>query len=542
MNSKTTQACSSNNMSELTGKYLIRLLEAYDVDVVFGIPGIHTVELYRGLADSRIKHVTPRHEQGAGFMADGYARMSGKPGVCLVITGPGLANIATAMLQARADSIPMLVISGVNNPDRSSRGNLHEMPDQSAFASSVAIKSFTVGRVEDIAPAIHSAFTVFSTARPGPVHIEIPLSLMRADCSAPSLHRSIQLPAPPPQPAEGEIRNAHDVINKAGSVVILAGGGCRGSGSKLLELAVRLNALVITTANARSHIPAHPLVIHASASLKPLRRVIEAADVVIAIGTELGPTDYDVYETEGPLDIKLLVRIDIDPQQLDTNHVANVGLCCLARVGINALLWGVDKKNNNVSIDTISNEIWGELSDNYKQLIRLLEQLRKNVDSAVIVGDSTELIYAGNLAFAPGDRGAWFNSAVGFGTLGYALSAAIGAKLARPDLPLICLIGDGGLQFTLSELGTLEELGLPMVVVVWNNQGYGEIREFMKAKGIKPEGVDLAAPDFCAIAQAYGINAARAGSATELLTMIDQAYKHNKAMLIDVSVNDQFEF
>ena len=97
-------------MSELTGKYLIRLLEAYDVDVVFGIPGIHTVELYRGLADSRIKHVTPRHEQGAGFMADGYARMSGKPGVCLVITGPGLANIATAMLQARADSIPMLVI------------------------------------------------------------------------------------------------------------------------------------------------------------------------------------------------------------------------------------------------------------------------------------------------------------------------------------------------------------------------------------------------------------------------------------------------
>ena len=167
---------------------------------------------------------------------------------------------------------------------------------------------------------------------------------------------------------------------------------------------------------------------------------------------------------------------------------------------------------------------------------------RQNVDRAVIVGDSTELIYAGNLAFAPGDKGAWFNSAVGFGTLGYALSAAIGAKLARPDLPLICLIGDGGLQFTLSELGTLEELGLPMVVVVWNNQGYGEIREFMKAKGIKPEGVDLVAPDFCAIAQAYGVKAKRASNAHELLTMIDQAHKHNETMLIDVSVNGQFEF
>ena len=104
------------------------------------------------------------------------------------------------------------------------------------------------------------------------------------------------------------------------------------------------------------------------------------------------------------------------------------------------------------------------------------------------------------------------------------------------------MIGDGGLQFTLSELGTLEELGLPMVVVVWNNQGYGEIREFMKSKGIKPEGVDLAAPDFCAIAKAYGLKAERAGSAPELLTLIDQAYKQGETMLIDVSVNDQFEF
>ena len=531
----------AKDMKVSTGEFLIQLLEAYDVDIVFGIPGVHTVELYGGLAGSRIRHVTPRHEQGAGFMADGYARMSGMPGVCLVITGPGLSNIATAMLQARADSIPMLVISGVNNPDRSTRGNLHEMPDQSAFARTVAVKSFTAASADDIAVAIHSAFTLFSTARPGPVHIEIPLSLMQIDCSAQPIPDSIKIPAPP-QPSEEVVNDAQDAINEAGSVIVLAGGGTRGSGAEVIALAERLNAAVITTANARTHIPTHPLVIQASASLKPLRQLIQSADLVIAVGTELGSTDYDVYETEGPLRIKCLVRIDIDKRQLSANHIADFNLQCLAKDGIKALLPGLDNKEDKPEVNYFSKEIQAELSDDYQQLVGLLKKLRGRIEKAVFVGDSTQLIYAGNLAFAPSDGGAWFNSSVGFGTLGYALSAAIGAKLARPDLPVICLIGDGGLQFTLSELGTLEELGLPMVIVVWNNQGYGEIREFMKAKGVKPEGVDLAAPDFCTVATAYRLNAERACSAMELVSLVAQAVSRADASLIDVSINDHFEY
>ncbi len=169
--------------SEITvGQALIRLLEAYDVDTVFGIPGVHTAELYRGLAGSSIRHVTPRDEQDAGFMADGYARVSGKPGVCLLITGPGLTNAITPMAQARADSIPMLVISGVNARHTLGqyKGHLHELPDQAATMRTIALSSERLEQPGDLAELVGRAFARMKSGRPGPVHIEIPTDLMEA--------------------------------------------------------------------------------------------------------------------------------------------------------------------------------------------------------------------------------------------------------------------------------------------------------------------------------------------------------------------------
>ncbi|MGB2891443.1 MAG: thiamine pyrophosphate-binding protein, partial [Albidovulum sp.] len=159
-----------------TGVYLTHLLRAYGVDMVFGIPGVHTIELYRGLAGSGIRHVTPRHEQGAGFMADGYARASGRPGVCFIISGPGMTNIVTAMGQAYADSVPMLVISTVNAHGRmgSGEGWLHELPNQQALVAGVAAFSRTVHRPEELATTLAQAFAVFDGARPRPVHVELP--------------------------------------------------------------------------------------------------------------------------------------------------------------------------------------------------------------------------------------------------------------------------------------------------------------------------------------------------------------------------------
>jgi acetolactate synthase-1/2/3 large subunit len=163
------------------GEALVTMLEQAGVDTVFGIPGVHTIELYRGLAASSIRHVTPRHEQGAGFMADGYARVTGRPGVCFVITGPGLTNTLTAMAQARADSIPMLVISGVNATPTlgKGRGHLHELPDQAALARSVALWSHTLTDPARLGEVLQKAFSIMTSGRPGPVHIEIPTDVMK---------------------------------------------------------------------------------------------------------------------------------------------------------------------------------------------------------------------------------------------------------------------------------------------------------------------------------------------------------------------------
>lgn len=162
------------------GQYIVESLKEYGVECVFGIPGVHTIELYRGLAGSGIRHITPRHEQGAGFMADGYARVSGKPGVCFIITGPGLTNIATAMGQAYGDSIPMLVLSTVNSAGAlgSGEGHLHELPDQSQLMRQVSAFSHTVHHPEEFDTVLARAFALFGSARPRPVHIEIPVEML----------------------------------------------------------------------------------------------------------------------------------------------------------------------------------------------------------------------------------------------------------------------------------------------------------------------------------------------------------------------------
>jgi len=491
------------------GQYLIKLLEAYDVDTVFGIPGVHTAELYRGLADSPIRHVTPRHEQGAGFMADGYARVTGRPGVCLVITGPGLANIATAMLQARAGSIPMLVIAGVNDPSERPLGRLHEMPDQFAFGAQVAAASWRIGEPEHLPAAMAEAFAMFESKRPGPALIEIPLSAMEADASA--------LPAPArpdrylaPLPGIDGLDAAAAMLDAAENPVLIAGGGALAAAALITALAERLQAPIVPTIEARAAFPLdHPLVVPASPTLPQVRDFIDAADLVLAIGTEFGPTDYDMYATGTMIKPKQLIRIDIDPEQRHGPIAADVFLIGDAAATLKVLTdrLTTDRSGNGAEdgVARINAATRGSLSAAYKSHISVLEILRNTLPDAVLVGDSTQLIYAGNMFFAPGNSGFWFNSAVGFGTLGYALPAALGAKIGRPDHPVIALIGDGGLQFTLGELGGLRDESAPIIVLVWNNRGYGEIKTYMLDHDVKPDGVDLTPPDFALVAKAYGI-------------------------------------
>lgn len=525
------------------GQYLIEALESQRVRHVFGIPGVHNLELYRGLARSSIRHVSGRHEQGLGFMADGYARVSGQPGVCFTITGPGLTNIATAMGQAYGDSIPLLVVSSQNR--RGERGGfLHELRDQRALASGVAAASFVIGKPADLPVALESAFTLFASARPRPVYIEIPLDVLAEDAGGLSLPEPV---VSVPKPSATLVESAAARLRAAKRAAILAGGGAVRAGAELRRVAERLNAPVVMTANARGLLPpGHPLAVPMSPMLAPVRELITAADVVLAVGTEIGPTDYSIDLRADFPNPPQLIRIDIDAEQLTRGATPTVGLCGDAKA---TLAWlessdpGPEHTGDGAARAAVARSAGLEavhgFNPSLRQHISLLDLMRDTVPGALMVGDSTQLVYAGNLGFNVGRPGSWFNSATGYGTLGYALPASTGAGLAAPDRPVICLVGDGGLQFSMSELAALRDVDAWTAVVIWNNQGYGEIRTSMLAAGIEPAGVDVRPPAFAHIAAAYDYPYCKITSRDALGAALQEFGRRRQVVVLEL-VADKF--
>jgi acetolactate synthase-1/2/3 large subunit len=520
------------------GEALIDLLEAHGVDTVFGIPGVHTIELYRGLARSNIRHVTPRHEQGAGFMADGYARASGRPGVAFVITGPGLTNTITAMAQARADSVPMLVISGVNARATLGKGlgYLHELPDQLGMMQKVALSSRRVTEAAELPGAISEAFEIFATRRPGPVHIEIPLDVMPlpADAIRLPLKRAIA-----EVPDDRAIAEASRLIRTASRPLILAGGGVKRAEAELKALAEALDAPVVTTANGRGLMHGHSLNVPASPSLKAVRALMAGADLVIAAGTEFGPTDYDMYGDGGLVMPEKLIRVDIDATQLE-RRPATVSIRSDAGVALTRLKAALghagSASGGAVRARATREAAWAEIGEAMRAQVRAVEAIRDALPGAIIVGDSTQPVYAANLYYDHDRPGGWFNAATGYGALGFGPPAAIGAALAMPDAPVVCLSGDGGFQFTLPELGVALDAQTPVIFIVWNNRGYREIETSMLDAGVEPVGVSPVPPDFMLIAQAYGIATERLADIGALGDALKKARSTGKSCLIELTV------
>jgi acetolactate synthase I/II/III large subunit len=512
-------------MTDVTcGILLAHLLKAHGVDTVFGIPGVHNVEVYRGLHQTGIRHISPRHEQGAGFMADGYARASGKPGVAFVITGPGLTNIVTAMGQAYADSMPMLVVSTVNRRHELGfgRGFLHEMPNQQALAAGVSAFSHRLQRADELPEVLAAAFAVFESGRPRPVNLEIPIDVIEQKVALPSEVRRRAVLARP-APAPDGIAAAVAALSKAKRVMIIAGGGAVGAAAEIQQLAERLQAPVQLTVNGRGLLPSgHPLLGDWTMSYMDGRAVMNSADAVLAIGTEFGETDYGFYAPE-PFAVRTapgsqgLIRIDIDPRQIAVGPAPTIGLVGDARLAVSALNTGLaagparqaDAAWTSQSLAAIAKIGHRSREPEDSTYDALLTTIKEAAADPILVGDSTKPAYRAQLRYRSGSPRSLFCAGTGFGTLGFALPAAIGAKLAMPGRAVIVLAGDGGLQFTLSELASAREAGAGIAVIVWNNHGYREIKDFMVAKEIAPIGVDPPPPDFVRVAEAMGIPALR---------------------------------
>ncbi|MEM8766123.1 MAG: 5-guanidino-2-oxopentanoate decarboxylase [Pseudomonadota bacterium] len=520
------------------GEALLEALKAYGVDHAFGVPGNHTVALYRGFNAAGIKHITCRHEQGAAFMADGYARAIGRPGVCVLISGPGLLNAATAIAQALADSIPLLVITGVAPVADlgMGRGTLHELPDQRATAASFCRSSHTLLDPDNLPTLIGAAFNAFATARPGPVHLEIPLDLMDERLSEPPAFKVPDLA--PPGPDLEALKRAAQRLEASEQPLLLIGGGTQNASQEVTALAERLDAPVLNTTNGKGVVHRdHPLAVGGSPSLPCLRHALAEADLVLAIGTELGETDYDLLMA-GPLKRpQQLLRIDIDSSALLSTFSPDLGLVADAAGACQVLLEYLPAEHDrqgNKRTSKLREAVHAE-THFHEEVQAFFAALDRAAPDAVIVGDSTRPTYYASWQLETPAPRRYFHSVSGFGTLGYALPAGFGAAVAvAPEQSVIVLIGDGGIQFTLPELSTAAAEGLPVAVIVWHNEGYREIENSMAAKGVPADSTLIKAPDFAAAAAAHGADYRRPKDTTELEAAVREAHEASGPTLIEV--------
>lgn len=512
------------------GAQISHMLKSRGVDTIFGIPGVHNQEMYRGIEEAGIRHILARHEQGAGFMADGYARASGKPGVAYVITGPGLCNTMTPMGQAYSDSVPVLVLSSCLDETAATRGQLHQMLDQQAAGATVSDWSYTAHTADAAYSLIDRALTEFQTKRRRTKHIQVPIQALEAEAA----------PAPDALLEIEHIRQSlpdsiAERISAAKRPLFILGGGSVGASEAARRALRTLEAASFPTYAGRGVVSVKDDPLHFSAFLgRPESATVAAsADLVIAVGTEL--SEMDLWRDNLGHTAEL-IRVDIDPEVL-AHLPGSIAVQMDAKdffAGLNAAL-----ETHNADTSWTADEVakarkrW-RIESNAERpgIVRVCDALMEVMpDNTMYFSDMTQFAYTGKEVWDMHRPGHWHHP-YGFGTLGYALPAGIGGAAARPGLPTVVIAGDYGFQFTVQELGTAVELGQPLPILLWDNAKLKEIEDSMVAAQIAPNSVIAHNPDFCALAKAYGAKAEAPKSLEELKKAVTAAFKADGPTLI----------
>lgn len=531
-------------MPKTCGEELMQLLARYGVSMVFGIPGEHTLELYRGIQGSGVRAVTPRNENGASFMADGFARVTGKPGVCTLITGPGVTNAATGIGQAYADSVPLLVISSANDSPSLGKGwgRLHESTDLCAITRPLTSFSAMVHHPDEVPELIAKAFTVFESERPRPVHIAIPIDIMEMPVED---EWQVCARSDRPLPTPHSINSAVKLLGTATRPIIVVGGGAQHASEEVTSLAELLCAGVISSNAGKGIVPDSNHLSLGGGIISPaVQRYLGKADVVLAIGTELAEADSFIYDL--PVNGKV-IRIDIDASRFNDAFPATVPVHGDSKAACQMMIADWQKNNPTGSsrdIDSELDQVRAEQESEYteveRQHVTLLNAMRSVLsDETVIMGDIAQVVYTGTAAMKIERPRTWFYPA-GFGTLGCAVPGAIGAKLAAPDKPVVALVGDGGFMFTVNEVATAVEESLSIPIIIWHNHSYAMIRDGMVKRGIPEIGVNPKAPDFVKMAEAFGCPGSTVNSQDSFVYALENALKHQGPSIIVVLEDDEW--
>lgn len=518
------------------GAQISHMLKARGVDVIFGIPGVHNQEMYRGIEEAGITHVLARHEQGAGFMADGYARATGKPGVAYVITGPGVCNTMTPMGQAYSDSVPLLVISSCLDETAARRGQLHQMKDQRAAAETVCDWSEVATTAQAAYALVDRALVEFAAGRPRSKHIQVPIQLLEAS-------------APPPPPALAvpdrathatpDVARIADLLGNAKRPLIIFGGGAAHASKPARALCQALGAASMTTYAGRGVIdPAADLLHYGACLSKPdVVDVVSQADLVIAVGTELAEVDLwrEHLGHSAPL-----VRVDFDPEMLSDLQRADYPVLADAGAFLTALQQATagHAPATGWTADEVAAQRARWRADNDAErpgIVPVCDALRDCVpEGTMIYSDMTQFAYTAKDIWDMDRPGHWHHP-FGFGTLGYSTPAAIGGAVARGDKPTLAIIGDYGFHYTMQELGVAVELGLTLPIILWDNGKLKQIEESMISAQIAPNAVVARNPDFVKLAEAFGAAAAAPGTLEEMQQAVRAAFKADGPTLIYVT-------
>ncbi len=529
-------------MTRMTGGQAVAAaLKAEGVEHIFGIVGTHNTPLYDGaFQDPALTMVTVRHEQGASLMAAGYARASGKVAACFVVPGPGLTNALTGMGMAYSESAPMLVFAGQNALAQLERegGHFHELNDSLNVAGSVCGYTARVSTPADVPVVVREAMRVIRSQRPRPAYIEMPLDVQTGEADV-TLQTQVQDDRPVGNP--DAIARAAAALQSAKRPFIYAGGGAdSGAAAPLLaRLAEALGAPVVTSVFGRGAISdRHPLALGDGwGRLTLYDELLEQADLVLVVGSRI---DVVSDASAGARFPDRIVQIDIDPLIVGQRRPVEVGIVGDAALVLEALVAALEKDEAAASwfdIDGFHEKKRARLVEHADPVLPLIESLRSAVPEDTIFVDDLTLVgywmplcletYLPRTLIHPGT----------YGTLGYSLPAAIGAKLACPRQTVVSISGDGGFMFTAQELATARALNLDLVALVFNDNAFGAIRKYQdRMFGGRHIGAELANPDFVKFGEAFGVSAVRV-EASKVGDAVKRAHQTGGTWLIEVPFN-----
>lgn len=544
-----------NSNPTITGaEALIKSLIAEGVDLVFGYPGGAIMPVYDALYDytDELKHVLVRHEQGAAHAAEGYARVTGRPGVVIVTSGPGATNVITGLSDALMDSTPLVVVTGqVASPMLGSEA--FQETDVVAIALPITKWAIQVRSAEDIPAVVARAFYIASSGRPGPVVIDIAKDAQVGKMSWQPYEKCnfIRSYEPEPQADEALLRKAADLLKEAERPLILAGHGVTISGAEaeLKELAEKLDAPVGSTLLGLSAVPTdHRLfkgMIGMHGAIGP-NYMTNRADVILGVGLRFDDRVTGPLSTYAP--DASIIHIDIDPSEGSKNVKTGCFINSDARLALGRLVRLVKKRHHPEWLaefdrcDTVEKEtvIIPEIAPagGPMKMGEVISQVSRAMrHEAIVVTDvGQNQMFAARYSRHKLPRS--FVTSGGLGTMGFGLPAAIGAKLGRAERDVVLYVGDGGIQMTIQEFGTIMQYGVDVKIVVLNNNFLGNVRQWQAMFfNNRFSQTPMLNPDFTAIAAAYGIDGENVTSRDQLPEAIARMAAHKGAYLLNVNID-----